>query len=50
LHLNSTKRAKDFEENPAPKKFGFQEYIPRKYESPETVLILWVKKKALCRQ
>jgi hypothetical protein len=34
LHPNNTNKAKDFEENPSPKKFGFQEYIPRKYENP----------------
>jgi hypothetical protein len=35
LRRNSTKRAKDFKEHPAPKKFGFPEYIPQKYESPK---------------
>jgi hypothetical protein len=38
LRPNSTKKAKDFEENPVPKKFGFQEYIPQKYENPKLSL------------
>jgi hypothetical protein len=29
---------KDSEENPVPKKFGFPEYIPQKYENPELSL------------
>jgi hypothetical protein len=43
LHPNSTKRAKDFEEHPAPKKFGFLEYIPQKYEGPKLHLSLGPK-------
>jgi hypothetical protein len=43
LRSNSTKRAKDFKEHPAPKKFGFQEYIPQKYESPKLDLSLGPK-------
>jgi hypothetical protein len=43
LHPNSTKKAKNFEENPVPKKFGFQEYIPQKYENPKLSLSLGSK-------
>jgi hypothetical protein len=32
------KKAKDLEENPVSKKFGFQEYIPRKYKNPKLSL------------
>jgi hypothetical protein len=35
LRPNSTKKAKDFEENLVPKKFEFQKYIPQKYGNPK---------------
>jgi hypothetical protein len=37
---NSTKRAKDFEKNPAPRKFDFREYILQKYGNPKSRLSL----------